>query len=486
MGRYILPTSQGGLNLRDSLDNMPLRDCFQMDNIIPDVSSDRVRGGYTEISDYAAERFIRLDDEMLASTNSEIVRVNTSTGATTLLKDGFSSSAWKYTQFQTAGGNPLVFLANGIDNVQQYDGATMTDSTYTGISLTNLESPLTFKNRTYFVERNSLSFWYSDLQAVTGALTKFSIAGFARKGGSILTIENWSQDAGEGLTNLFAIFTTEGEVLIYAGDDPEAVNWSLRGVFEISKPIGKRCCKQFGSDIIVITEQGYFPLASVLSQDRANIVSVSDKINNIVKGKNKNADWSIHWYSEEGWLFINSPSTTQFDYEQHVLNIKTNSWCRFVGMDSLDWLVIRDQLYFCNANGIFRANNGSEDNGTPITYAKQQAYNRFNGELVKGVTRVKVRYGALGAIEYSTRIGVDFDLGDANFTVATTSGVQSLWDEALWDEAFWSDEDDVRSYKGSVFAKKGEFISIGYFGTSSQGLEFYSSEILYEGGNGDV
>lgn len=486
MPRYTLPTAQGGLNLRDSLDSMPITDCFQMDNIIPDVGNDKVRGGYTNINDYQAKRFIRLENEMLAATDNEIVSVNTSTGVTTSLKTGLFSSEWKYSQFQTAGGNPLVFLANGVDKVQQYDGTTMSDAAYTGVDTTNLESPLAFKNRNYFVERNSLSFWYSDLQAISGALTEFSINGFARKGGSILAIENWTQDAGEGFNNLFVIFTTEGEVLVYGGDDPEASNWALKGVFEISKPIGKRCCKQYGSDIIVITEQGYFPLASVLSQDKANIVPVSDKINNIVKGKNKNAAWSIHWYSEEGWLFINSPSTTQFSYEQHVLNIKTNSWCRFVGMDSLDWLVIGDQLYFCNLDGIFRANNGTTDNGNPITYTKQQAYNRFNGELVKGISRIKVRYGAIGAIEYATKIGVDFDLGLPNFTVSTTTGIRSFWDESLWDQAFWSDEDAVKSYKGSVFAKKGEFISIGYFGNSSQGLEFYSSEILYEGGNGDV
>lgn len=487
MPRITLPSAQGGLNLRDSLDNMPYTDCIQMDNIIPDVSEDRVRGGYTNLSGYSANRLIRFENNLLAATNNEISLINTSTGADTLLKNGFFSSEWKYTAFQTAGGNPLVILANGVDTVQQYDGSTMSDSGYTGVDLTNLESPLTFKNRTYFVERNSLSIWYSGTQAIAGALTEFSVRGFARKGGTILTIESWSQDAGEGLSNLLAIFTTEGEVLIYGGDDPEATNWSLKGVFEISKPIGKRCCLNYGSDLIIITEQGYLPLASVLSQDKANIVPVSDKINSIVKGKDfSNSNWSIHWYSNDGWLFINSPSSTRFDYEQHVLNVKTNAWCRFVGMDALDWLVIEDKIYFCNLTGIYRANNSNADNGVPISYVKQQAYSKFNGEKVKGIQRVKLRYNTLGAIEYATRIGVDFDLGSQNYLVATSLGVQSYWDEAIWGISFWSEEQAVRSYKGSVFAKKGEYISVGYFGTSEQGLSFYSSDILYEAGNGDI
>lgn len=484
--RINLPTAQGGLNLRDSLDNMPFRDCFQMDNIIPDVSSDRVRSGFTQISTQGSSTFIKFEDELLSATNNEIYKINTSTGDATLLKDGFSSNEWKYTSFQNAGGNALTILANGVNTVQDYDGVALTDSGYTGVDLTNLESPLTFKNRTYFVERNSLSFWYSGTQAIAGALKEFSIRGFARKGGSILTIENWTQDAGEGLANLFVIFTTEGEVLVYGGDDPEATNWSLKGVFEISKPIGKRCCKNLGSDIIVITEGGYLPLATVLSQDKANVSLVSDKINDIVKGKNKNAKWSMHWYSEEGWLIINAPSSTRFDYEQHILNIKTNAWCRFVGMDSLDWIVIQDKLYFCNFDGIYRANNGTTDNGNPITYVKQQAYSKFAGEKVKGVQRVKVRYNTIGAIEYATRIGVDFDLGSANFLVTTSLGNQSYWDEAIWDLSFWSDEQTVKSFKGTVFAKKGEYISIGYFGNSEQGLDFYSSDILYSAGNGDI
>lgn len=484
--RVNLPTAQGGLNLRDSLDNMDFRDCFQMDNIIPDVSSDRVRKGFTEISTYGANRLINFQDDLLAAKDTEISLINQSTGDDTLLKNGFFSSDWKYTNFQTAAGNPLVILANGVDTVQDYDGVTMTDSGYTGIDLTNLESPLTFKNRTYFVEKNSLSIWYSDVQAIAGDLKEFSVRGFARKGGTILTIENWTQDAGEGLSNLFAIFTTEGEVLIYGGDDPEASNWSIKGSFEISKPIGKRCCLNYGSDIIVITEGGYLPLASVLSQEKANIALISDKINNIVKGKNKNANWSAHWYSEDGWLFINAPSTTRFNYEQHVLNVKTNSWCRFVGMDALDWVIIGDKAYFNNLTGIYRANNGTSDNNNPISYVKQQAYNKLTGEKVKGVQRVKVRYNTVGAVEYATRIGVDFDLGSANFLVTTSLGNQSYWDESIWDLSFWSDEQSVKSYKGTVFAKKGEYISIGYFGSSEQGLEFYSSDILYSAGNGDI
>lgn len=487
MPRITLPTSQGGLNLRDSLDNMPYRDCIQLDNVIPDVESDKVRKGYTEISTYPANRIINFENTMLACQTNEISLINTTTGADTLLKNGFFSSDWKYTNFQTAGGNSLVIMANGVDTVQSYDGTTLQDVGYTGTDLTNLESPLTFKNRTYFVERHSLSIWYSDTQAIAGDLTEFSIRGFARRGGTILTIENWSQDAGEGLTNLLAIFTTEGEVLIYGGDDPEASNWALKGVFEISKPIGKRCCRNYGSDIIVVTENGYLPLASVLSQDKANISLVSDKINNIVKNKSKTANWSIHWYSEEGWLFINAPSTTIFNYEQHVLNVETNAWCRFVGYDALDWLVIEDKLYYCNSNGIYRANNGTTDNGEPITYVKQQAYSKFNGEKVKGVQRVKVRYNTEGVIEYTTRIGVDFDLGAGGYTMTTgDTGITTLWDEAIWDESFWSDEQVVKSFKGTVFSKKGEYISIGYFGNSDNGLNFYSSDILYSAGNGDI
>ncbi|QDP49790.1 MAG: hypothetical protein Unbinned6284contig1004_59 [Prokaryotic dsDNA virus sp.] len=486
MPRITLPSAQGGLNLRDSLDNMPAIDCLQMDNVIPDVSEDRVRSGFNKVSDFGANRLIRFENNVLAADNSKVSLINTSTGADTLLKDGFFSSDWKYTAFQTAGGNPLIILANGVDTVQQYDGATLEDSTYTGTDLTNLESPLTFKNRTYFVKRDSLSFFYSGVQSISGDLKEFSVRGFARKGGSILTIESWSQDAGEGLTNLFAVFTTEGEVLIYGGDDPEADNWALKGVFEISKPIGKRCCLNYGSDVIVITEQGYLPLASVLSQDKANIVPVSDKINSIVKGKDfTDRNWSMHWYSNDGWLFINAPSSTRFNYEQHVLNIKTNAWCRFVGMDAIDWVVVEDKIYFCNTTGIYKANDGTTDDGNPINYVKQQAYSKLNGEKVKGVQRVKIRYNTVGAIEYATRIGVDFDLGTANFLVGTSLGVQSYWDEAIWDVSFWSDTSSVRSYKGSVFAPKGEYISIGYFGNSEQGLSFYSADVLYEAGNGD-
>ena len=53
-----IPSSQGGLNLKDSLDAMDIRYAIQMDNILPDTNRDVLRGGCVQISTMSTNRLM--------------------------------------------------------------------------------------------------------------------------------------------------------------------------------------------------------------------------------------------------------------------------------------------------------------------------------------------------------------------------------------------------------------------------------------------
>ena len=502
MARIDIPTANGGLNLKDKLDQMDISYSFQMDNIIPQETADVLRNGSERLCTRNTEQLIGFNvvpnEAVLGADSSSIFEINLGTGDTTDLNTGFSSSDWFQAYFTDGAGGVNVFVCNGSDTPQRiYNDGTLTceDFAFTvptgagsGLDLDDLFYPLGFKNRMYFVEKDTFNLYYGGVQGIAGELTQFNVSGFVKEGGSISAIANWTQDAGTGVSNLLAIFSTEGEVLVYSGTSPEAADWALIGNYRVTRPVGNRFLSNLGGDLVMITEQGYLPLSTVLSQDRANKVSISDKINPIVKGKDFTDNWSIHWYSKEGWLLVNAPSSTsRYKYEQHIYNTQTGGWCRFVGMDALNWLAQEERLFFCSKKGVYEANVGTTDDGHDISYVNQRAYSKLGGEQVKQPLREKPRYKSLGgAINSNVRYGIDFKLGSGQKLFNAGFGKSSYWDEAIWDESFWSDENLVEQFKSTSFSRAGDFISLGIFGSSNSELEFYSIELLYRGGNGDI
>ena len=490
--KYNLGSSIGGLNLSDPLDNMGAQYAIQMDNIIPEPDGDKVRSGHVKLTSgifkkiipvpiAGAEKIITAKDETLYLYNPADWTASPTT------KTGFSTDNWTSCSFVDGSGKQHIFLANGVDTPQDYtteDGLQDTGFTVTGLTL---DSPLSFKNKIYFVG-GGFDIYYGGTQAISGSLTKFSVGSFFKKGGSILTIQNWTQDAGQGMNDIFVIISTEGEVMLYQGSDPSESDWNSLGVFNIPRPIGKNCCEMVGADIIIITENGYLPLSRVLSDLRANRTAISSLINPIVRGRNFNDSWEIHFYSKKGWLIINAPSLLSgYSHEQHVLNINTNGWCRFLGMDGQSWCVLFDKLYFCNSQGIFQADVGVTDNGNWITYQIQKAYNTFGTPDKKQLMRMVPRFSSYAENTVYNRINADFKEG-TNRIIQTQDnfGYSSYWDTSIWDVNFWSDEYTAYTTRASVTSRTGSFISVGYYGRTKDELTFYSTGLMLKVCNGHI
>ena len=487
-----LTSSFGGLNLIDPLDNMGAEYAIQMDNIIPEANADIVRGGCVKKLASACSMLVPSpisEKERLLCFKTDTFNAYAPTDFETVkaTKNGFTSDAWKYTQFTDGAGQAYTVLANGKDTPQFFANDAFADVGYTLTDLPALDCPLSFKNRLYFVG-GDWSVYYSGVQSTSGSLTAFEVGSYFKKGGRILTIENWTQDAGQGLDDLFVIFSTEGEVMVYKGTSPEASDWQTLGVFQIPRPVGKWCCENVGADIIVITEQGYLPLSSVLSDIRANRTSLSGKINPIVQGKNFSGKWEIHFFSTAGWVFVNAPSDVpRYAHEQHVLNIHTNAWCRFLGWDALSFCVLNDKLYFANNNGIYEANSGTTDDGEYIVYKLQKAYNTFGTPLKKQLMRIVPRYSSFDNDELYKCINSDFKEGTNRLIVIRSDmGYKSYWDTAIWDTNYWSDEYKVYSTRAGVQSRTGSFLSIGFYGRAKNAIELYSTGLILKAGSGHI
>lgn len=484
-----LSSSFGGLNVADALDNMLPQYAIQMDNIIPDVDGDRVRKGYININNTATTTLIpilRGATKKIIGAHLQDLTVYDSDFKVLETKSGFSSDYWTYADFTDGSGAVHTIVANGSDTPQDYT-SSLANVGYTLKDFPNLDCPLAFKNRLYFIS-GDWQIAYSGIQSISGQLTAFDMGSYFKKGGKLLSIANWTQDAGNGADDLFVLISSEGEVLIYSGLSPEADSWTMIGSFTIPKPVGKRCWTQLGADLIIITQRGYFPLSSVLSDLRANRAMLNQKIDGITKGRDFSKRWEIHYRPSTNWIIVNAPSDTGiYNYEQHICNLNTNAWCRFVGMDANSWAVLGDDLYFCNSKGIWKADTGTTDNGENIIFCLQKAYNAFGTPLKKQLMRIVPHYYSAANETIYKKIISNFGGGKNRiFVQREQSGVSTYWDEAIWDESFWSDEMNVYSIRGSVTSKVGNYISVGYYGRVRNDFVIYSTGLIIKQGQGHI
>jgi hypothetical protein len=484
-----LTSSYGGLNVADALDNMQPQYAFQMDNIIPDVDGDRVRKGFININTNPTSELIpvlRGNTQKIIATHLAELTVYDEDWTVESTKGGFSNDYWTYADFTDGAGVVHTILANGSDIPQNYT-TSLVDVGYTLTGFPSLDCPLAFKNRLYFIS-GDWQIAYSGVQSISGQLTAFDMGSYFKKGGRLLSIANWTQDAGNGADDLLVLISTEGEVLIYSGTSPESTDWRMIGTFSITKPVGKRCWAQLGGDLIIITQRGYFPLSSVLSDLRANRAMLSQKIDGITRGRDFSKRWEIHYRPSTNWLIVNVPSDTGiYNYEQHVCNLNTNAWCRFVGMDANGWAVAGDNLYFCNGKGIWQADTGTTDDTANITFCIQKAYNNFGTPLKKQLMRVVPHYYSASNETIYKKVISDFGQGrNRIFVNREDSGINTYWDTAIWDESFWSDEVNVHTTRGSVTSKVGNYISVGYYGRVRNEFILYSTGLIIKDCNGHI
>jgi len=449
-----LPSPTGGWNTRDPFDRMPPEDAIQLDNFFPDTGFVQLRRGHIEHCDTGETDPVGTlfsytgggDDTLLAAVAGDIVDVTTSTPAS--LATGYNSDVWSWTN-HSAGGTPRLIACNdsGMDVPFVYDGATVAPVVVTGVTDTDLSQVLLHAQRVFYVERNSLSVWYTTAGAFQGALTEFDFGPFCRKGGTINAIGSWTRDNGAGGSDdLFTVVTTEGEVLLYAGTDPAAGIWELQGVFANGKPIpGPRCLVKTGPDLVLICADGFQPLSEYLvyGSTRAIDTSLARKIGNAAQAAvaefGSLAGWQGLIYGEASQLIVNVPQSSTLVY-QYVANTTTGAWCRFIGQNAFCWAVLGGKIYFGAADGmVCEAWTGPADITADIVGSLIGSYQYVGGPgAQKRFVMCRPVIQTNGPITYSLGVSVDYSTLQTLPTISSNDTSGGLWDAGLWDSALWS------------------------------------------------
>ncbi len=464
----------GGVNARDALAEMPETDAIVMDNWFPNPSYVAVRNGCQAWATglpstvETVMAYNGLTGRKLFGVSGNSIYDITLTGAVGApLVTGLANSRLQHALFNAGSGTILVW-ANGGDVPQWYNGTTWAATTISGSGLTpaNLITVTVFKQRVWYIEKNTMNVWYSGIQAFQGTLTQLPLGGIFKMGGTLLQMATWTIDNVSGMDDYAAFITSEGEVAIYQGYDPtQQATWSLVGVFRIGRPIGTRCYTRIGSDVFVICADGLTALSQALLTDRAQQNSnltykILNAINIDVQTFNANFGWQVLEYPLGNKLIINVPEGNGVMH-QWVMNMVTKSWCRFRNWAASCWEIQQDSLYFGGNQAVYLADTGYSDAGVPITVDCKPAFSYFDmpGQL-KQFVMARPLFQTSANIQPNIILNVDFN--DVGIPAPTFSfGGSAPWNTSPWNTTPWGGRFATQTVKN--------WIGVGGLGYAASG-----------------
>lgn len=479
----------GGWDAFSSLDNMPADCAVVLDNLIPGPGSVNTRKGYVEFYDTGtgaavqtvASLNIGSQERLVIASDGgiwDIVGNDASTGREVAAAETYLNSKWQAEQFRKFDETNALILTNGEDTTQIYqfepapgaDNYVLNDIVDTDGAETDGKGEgtfigaCTFKGRVFYWKAIDDSFYYSQAGSYQGVLKRFELGTVIQRGGKLLMVTNWTQqDSGDGKDDFLVFVFSTGEILIYQGDDPDPGGfWELVGKYYTSEPLSVRGSDHYGSDVIIMTRDGYINLSTIIQDGRtADVNQFSRLIYRAIIDRTENQaeafGWECHLYPREGLFIFNVP-LNQFAFEQHVLNTVTMKWCRFRGINTPCMGLHEDDLYGGTIDGkVLRLLTSTSDDGNPIQFAALTAYNVFGDPgYQKHVTAAQILSTHEDPNEIKLRAYADYEFPVIQpIPVTNFNADQGIWANEIENApapakgSFWADE--VDSDKGSFW-----------------------------------
>ena len=247
---------------------------------------------------------------------------------------------------------------------------------------------------------------------------------------------------------------------------------------------------KYGGDLLLLTLDGLFPLASALQSSRLDPnVALSDKIQGAfalaAQNYKNNFGWGMIYNSLNNALIVNVPVATG-GQEQFVMNNITKAWCRFTNWYANCFNLLGDELYFGGNQYVAKAwtvsgTAGYKDDTSNIDARALQAFNYFDSRGVKKYfTRARPSLFSNGQPAINIDINVDFDLAPSTSALAYSPSTYGTWDVSTWDVGIWG-QDSVISNNWQGVTGIGYCAGIQLNSSSRNlSLQWASTDIVYQ------
>lgn len=306
-----------------------------------------------------------------------------------MLTGGTSGATASIVHVEDSGTTGVLYITDVVGTFQNNEiissasGSATADGTpqpyyvgITGVDTSLLSYVWTYKNRLYFIQKDSFSVWYLDVDSIGGDATEFRMGGEFSEGGKLLMGSGWSLDtSGDGgLSEQCVFISDEGQVVTYQGLSPEPdQGWSRVGGYKIGKPLGPLAWMRAGGDLVIATDIGYVPLSQAINRDIAALspVAVSYNIetawNDLVDAR-RSEPWHCAIWPEQQMVIVAAPTVINETPVAVIANARTGAWSRFTGWDMRCLCVYDGRLFFGSENGrVVEAYITGMDEGVPFT-----------------------------------------------------------------------------------------------------------------------
>lgn len=316
-----------------------------------------------------------------------------------------------------------------------------------GVDTASLDYVWTYKNRLFFIERNSMNVWYASVDSIGGTLTRLPLGGVFPQGGSLLFGASWSlESSGEGGLSEQCIFvTTEGEVAAFQGGNPSDVqDWRAVGIYRIGKPLGAKAWFRAGGDVIIATDIGLVPLSQAINRDMAALApaSVSYPIEtawNEAVADRRTSPWHCAIWPERQMVVVVLPTIAGEVPEMFVANARTGAWCNFLNWDGACIDVFQGRMFFGSADGkVVEAYQTGADRGETYTGAFVPLFTDVDNPASLKITKMAspvLRVTQEANVSVSMQF--DYQVDDLVAPPATPITGADVWGQAIWGQAVW-------------------------------------------------
>lgn len=480
----------GGLNYRDPIAFADLKDAHILKNMWPRPFGCELRAGYRRHYDSLLSPVVTLmayhardvDDEILipgaklfAACEDENIYDVTNSGETGLpstpsleMPGQINKGRLSWTNFSTAGTVYLCVVGAG-GGYWTYDVMGGWVNHPIGVAAGEITFPvgddtvpedfdfvIVFKNRLWFIKDGTGTAYYLPVNVIAGAVEVFEFGPLLIHGGELEALATWSATSGEGMNDKLVAYSSQGDVMIYEGEDPgDAEKWNLSARWYLGRPpVGRRFMGRYGGDLYVVSEKGITSLSDMIriSEPQGELLKTHGKIShnmgNAVRATRDAPGWEIRYLESHQIVMINAPNGAMPDPDsQYVMEINSKGWATSVGMPIRTSELFEGELYFGDENGIvYKAFGEDTDgvlvNGTPgvdIEGELQTVWHAPGKDPVrlKNMQQVKTFFIAPIAPSVLVQTNMEWNISPSPGSPAYVGIDAALWDSAIWDTARW-------------------------------------------------
>ena len=409
---------------------------------------------------------------------------------------GQTSGFYSSTMFAGTGGDFLVAV-NGTDLRQLYNGSAWTTlPAITGVSSATLSYVWVFKNRLFFVQKDTMNAWCLAVDAIGGAATQISLSGVFKKGGSLLFGDTWSVNSGDGLDDVCVFVSTTGEVAMFAGTNPaDPTAWGQIGRYDIGRPLGPNAFIRAGGDLVIATIDGMIPLSAAMQKDPAALTlsavtrAIEDEWKRQAVARETSRQWSCVKWVARNMGIIGLPTVGASEVCCYVVNLLTGAWAKYTGWDVSALVDVGNLIYVGSpGGGVFIAEAGGTDDGAAYFSTFVGLYDHVKSPMVNKTAKM-ARTSWIYRLPFISRVSFSFNYKKTlpAYPNAAVHPSLDVWDVGLWDVALWDagTAEQVKtewvSVAGNGFALAPN-IQISNSHTAPPEAELISIDLLYETG----